>query len=227
LAAAVRRRSADRRARALERGFALADLLFAATLLSVVSIGAYTLLDEEMASATQGMRLGRLETRATDEAELVAQSVQMSDSAFFGAGVLGGTTQASVVVRRPTGVQNGSIVWGPPTTIRWRLETGETSNGVDDDGDRLVDEGVFEWIENLGTANESLVRSVSGLASYGYGEQVGGGDEDGNGLVDERGFGCRWDGSRLRIALTLQRADGRGRTIQAEVETAVRPRNAS
>jgi hypothetical protein len=138
-----------------------------------------------------------------------------------------GVAATDLVFQSATGVNvaDNSITFGPSTRLQILYETGEANNGLDDDGDGLVDEGRVVLTRNYLQAGEISITLVRGVAEYLEDEVAGGGDENGNGFVDERGFCMTLQGSLLFLRLTLQRPVGEARTVVGTVETAVRLKN--
>ena len=104
-------------------------------------------------------------------------------------------------------------------------ETGEIDDGLDNNGNGLVDEGRVVLTENLGGADERdriLARRVRELLE---GELDNGVDDNGNGLVDEKGFSFERMGESLVIRMTMERIDVGQRTIERSAQTSVRLRN--
>jgi len=115
--------------------------------------------------------------------------------------------------------------WNDPEQIVFEIDVVELDNGLDDDGDGLVDEGRLVWYQNPGTAEERRVVKCHGVRGYLQGETPDGTDENGNGLVDERGLVFTIDGDVLTVQLTLERASPSGELITKTVRGDVRIRN--
>ncbi len=123
------------------------------------------------------------------------------------------------------GVAGGAVQWSSVFTMRWERDPAEFDNGVDDDGDGLVDEGMLVLIEDEGLPGERRVVLGHGLCELLPGESFDGVDEDGDGLIDERGLCFSIEGDVLTVRLGLQgQTPGNGR-ITKVVETAVFIRN--
>lgn len=123
------------------------------------------------------------------------------------------------------GVAGGAVQWGPVQTLLWEREPAELDDGVDNDGDGLVDEGRVVLVRNPGMANEQRIVLCSGVAEFAEGETAAVGDENGNGLEDERGFSLQREGELLTVRLTLQEQVEQGQVLTVSVRTAIRLRN--
>ncbi|MEO0650720.1 MAG: hypothetical protein AAFZ65_08580 [Planctomycetota bacterium] len=120
----------------------------------------------------------------------------------------------------------GAIEWSPQQSLRWERDPAEIDNGLDDDGDGLIDEGLLVWLLDEGGANEQRVVLASSVAELAEGELENGLDDNGNGLVDEAGasFDLTADGL-MTFRLTLERAARGGVLVQRTRATRIRLRN--
>src|SRR5262249_30668064 len=102
------------------------------------------------------------------------------------------------------GFKNGAVEWGPVQRLAFEQDPSDPQDGVDNDGDGLIDEGRLVWIENPGGAGRRTVL-CSQVASSLEGEIPGNGiDDNGNGLIDERGFCIEYTGTRAVAWITLE-----------------------
>ncbi len=132
---------------------------------------------------------------------------------------------STVSYARCQGWAGGAMVVGPTRSIRLALEAGELDNGIDDNGNGLIDERSVLLVPDTATPAETV-----GLGSYvrelAQGEVQNGVDDNANGLIDEAGLFFLNDGNgTLTISLTLERPDAWGRPVTRTVRTAVRMRN--
>jgi prepilin-type N-terminal cleavage/methylation domain-containing protein len=115
----------------------------------------------------------------------------------------------------------GVTTWGSLTRLALVMDQGENDNGVDDDGDGLVDERRLVLTRNVGLANEVSTVVCHGVAAWLQGESGNGLDDNGNGLVDERGFSVQRTGDLLTIRLTLQSRVAGGALISTTATTSL------
>jgi type II secretory pathway pseudopilin PulG len=121
------------------------------------------------------------------------------------------------------GVAGLTPLWGLRNSLTFEQEPGESNDGVDEDGDGLVDEGcVVLTIDLLG--NPRRVVLCSGVGELGEGETANGADDNGNGIIDEGGFNVFQDGDVLYLRLSLEEP-GEDGSIVRTLETSVRLRN--
>lgn len=124
-----------------------------------------------------------------------------------------------------TGIQGGVVVWSPLRRIELELEAGEIDDGVDNNGNELVDERALVLTEDPGGPAERrrvLTRWVAELAE---GEVANGVDDNGNGLFDEPGFVIERIGRTFVVRLTLARRTADGTLLMRSARTSTRPRN--
>ena len=119
---------------------------------------------------------------------------------------------------------DGSLAWRI-ARVRFRYEEGEVDDGLDNDGDGLVDEGVLELVTDWGGAGERTHVLTRWVREHLEGEDDNGLDDNGNQLRDERGFCVERDGDTLRIRLTLERRDSQGGLRTQSIETSIHARN--
>jgi prepilin-type N-terminal cleavage/methylation domain-containing protein len=133
----------------------------------------------------------------------------------------------NVIFQVSTGVDSntGAIVFGSPSRLSLIPEPGETMNGVDDNGNGLVDECQLVLTRNYLQANQQTVVLAHRVSRFLEKEINNGADDNGNGLVDEHGFCVFREGNLLRVRLTMERAVRQGKVARATVETSVRLRN--
>jgi hypothetical protein len=119
---------------------------------------------------------------------------------------------------------DGRITW---STCRAELrpEPGEAADGLDGDGDGLVDEGQLVLVLDEGGAEELELVLARGVREHLEGELVNGVDDNGNGLVDESGLAIARSGRDLRLYMTLECLDRHGRIVTRTLETTVCTRN--
>ncbi|HKB15887.1 MAG TPA: hypothetical protein VKF62_07465 [Planctomycetota bacterium] len=173
--------------------------------------------------------------RETLIAEVESQARRLVDRLaheFQGVGVgtlvpVGSLAQGAreATFRRNEGFSAGAVQWGPTARLRFVLESGERDNGLDDDGDGLVDEGTLELRRDLGNDADPAVTLARGVAEHLAGESGNGLDDNGNGLVDEPGFCLTLDGRLLTVRVTLERPDGTGSVLRGSAEAMVFLRN--
>ena len=132
----------------------------------------------------------------------------------------------TLVFQRPASVSAvGAVTWSNQMRVSLVMDTGEVDNGLDDDGDRLVDERRLVLTRGVDTANPRAVTLCHGVAEWFPGETGNGADDNANGLVDERGFSVRRMGDLLMLRLAVEVPHSDGEIASWTVDTAVRLHN--
>jgi hypothetical protein len=123
------------------------------------------------------------------------------------------------------GYAGGLIVLGPPRRIAWEREPSELDDGLDNDGDGLVDEGRVVWSELPGQPDERRRVLVSGVMELDQGEAADLVDEDDDGLIDEPGLVFVVEGDVLRVSITVQGVDEDGHVRTRSAGTSIHVQN--
>lgn len=211
-------------------GFTLIEMVLSITALAVVigtaALGAKQAGDQfrttrtrsavEKTTATTARRVVE-ELRAAGLATLVPDPTPWSSDVAF----------QSLAGLQVVPVAGGGLDWAavPLSELRFEYEAGELDDGLDNNGNGLVDEGVLVFRRSIGTADEQRVVLCHGVSEFAEGELPNGVDDNGNGIVDEGGFSLERDGSVLHVRLTLEGVDAAGRAFQRSITSGVRLRN--
>jgi type II secretory pathway pseudopilin PulG len=123
------------------------------------------------------------------------------------------------------GYDGEAISWSQPYQIAMQLEDGELDDGIDNNGNGLVDEGVIVFVDDAGSATAKETVKCHRVRELLAGEDFNGQDDHGNGLIDEPGLCFDVEGNVLTIFLTLEGIDPDGRIVTKTDQTAVRIRN--
>lgn len=204
-------------------GFTLVEMAIAVTLLSVLG-GLFFLTTESTTNAVgTGVAVAELDARALRALDRVCESLKSTSADMASPQQVTPFSATELEFQRALGANaDGTIAWS--AVERFELEYDEADNGVDDDGDGLVDEGRLVWVEDPG-ANERRAVLCQGVREYLEGESFDGEDENGNGLIDERGFALDFSGSRVTVRLTLVGRDSNGHALASTVQRSVAFRN--
>ncbi len=121
--------------------------------------------------------------------------------------------------------QADAIVWGPVSRLVLEYDTGEINDGLDNNGDGLIDECALVLIRDDGGPNEKRVVLCHNVREFAEGEEENNADDNGNGVEDERGFNVHEEGGLLVFRMTVEEQDAEVGTIVRSLQTAVRVRN--
>ncbi len=213
--------------RSSSSGFTLVESLIAVTLLAVLFLAVAQTSSRASDAFDEGSIEHSLSTGAHRCLDRVVQAIDFADVSILAG--LGGTALGidadEVSFRTPIGWAGTEPDWSGTIVIRAELERGELDDGLDNDGDELVDELQVVQLENEGQPDERRIVLASGVAELFDGESANNLDDNGNGLIDERGLSFSATGSVVSVRLTCQRRDEAGRLLTKTAETAVRLRN--
>ena len=104
-------------------------------------------------------------------------------------------------------------------------EGGDANDGIDNDGDGLIDERTLVLVRDVGLATERRVVLCKGVLEYLEGETFNGDDDNGNVLEDEPGFHLERNGRVITIRLSVGKQGPGGLTLVRTAELDVRLRN--
>jgi prepilin-type N-terminal cleavage/methylation domain-containing protein len=204
-------------------GFTLLELLVTVAILGLVltSLGLVQSRSSNESMVLRARSIAESRARRTldsiaSELTAVGRSLLLPDPTT----ALGAST---VTFQHPTGVSNlGLVLWGNASRLALELDPKELDNGVDDDGDGLIDERQLAFTRDFGTANARRVVLCTNIPELAPGEIAGNGiDDNGNGVVDEAGFNVRRIGDLLSVHLTVQQPYGRNRVASSTLETSI------
>ncbi len=179
---------------------------------------ANSMLRQRRAEEEVATLAGRLVQRAAEELAFARRSALVPDPVLpFGAD--------SLRFQCSEGVVDGQNVWSATRTLGFEYGPGEQDDGLDNDGDGLVDEGSLVWTESAGLPQERRVVLGHGLCEYLPGEEADGVDDNGNGLTDERGISFSIAGDLLTIRIAVQGRGPRGNVITKTAQSSTFLRN--
>ena len=125
--------------------------------------------------------------------------------------------------RQAIGVNGTAPLWGPTLALTREYAPDEADDGVDNDGNGLVDDGVLVLTRDVGGEPHRVVL-CHGVREMLEGELADADDDNGNGVIDESGFNVQRQGDVLFVRLSLEEPV-EGGTIVRTLETALSLRN--
>lgn len=206
-------------------GFTLLEMAIVAAILAL-ALGTLALFGKRSALALRsGATNSDLDARL--QTTLVRISKELLPSGFASISPAVTPPQGATVLeyRKSAGAVNGTLLWGDRNRIAFEYETGELDDGLDNNGNGLVDEGIVAWTLDAGQPGELRTVLCHGVREHARGETANGADDNGNGLQDERGLSFERAGEGLRVRLTLEERDVEGRLLARSLETEIQPRN--
>jgi hypothetical protein len=237
-------RRLNRAGRRSRRGSSLVETLLALSMLSLVIAAATRVGNKANDAYETSSARTELELRAQRALEdaaraLVAASTGLDAWLVPSPPPADSSDLTSAAITGPFGVSDlfwervtafdgvtGAVTGAERQRLFARPESGDALNGVDDDGDGLVDEFELVLAADPGQPSERERVLVRGLASLGAGELANALDDDGDGVIDESGFCVRRRGDALVLQITLQEVvPGTSEPLLVEKQTAISLRN--
>jgi len=123
------------------------------------------------------------------------------------------------------GFAAGVVIPGSTSRIARQSHPSDPDDGLDNNGNGLVDEGQIILMRDVGLATETTTVIVPWVREFMEGEIENGVDDNGNGLIDEGGLSFEIAGQTLNIRITLERMDPDQQPLVRTVETSIRLRN--
>lgn len=213
------------RSRGRRAGFTLVEVLLSAVILASI-LGVVALVQDRGRNAAHSsnaytdanVKASRAVDRVVRELlPMGGDSATPSPSNALGTDTL--TYQLS------EGIVGGVVQWSAPRRIELQMAPGEADNGVDDDGDGLVDERALVLTLDVGTADQRSAILCDQITELFVGETANALDDNGNGIADERGFNLHRTGDVLEVRVSVGVPGPSGSVISAAVETSFRIRN--
>lgn len=211
------------------KGYTLTETLVSATLTTLV-LGAIVLatqrgiglFEESSANSEINSRASRTCYRVLEDLRGAGAGSIFPDLTTPAGGPV--TWSSTIDFRQADQWQAGAVVWGPLLRIGMELAPGELDNGLDDNGNGLIDEQIVVRTENPGAADERRIVLVSDVRELAEGELPNAVDDNGNGLVDESGLSFDLQDGVLTMRMSLE-ALGPAGPITRTQETTLALRN--
>ena len=211
--------------RGRRRGLSLTEVMFVVAILSMV-MGAVGMVGQTTDRAYRaGVLKASLEQQVAVTIENVLGDLRISVADSLDPALPPGASTNRIQYVQAIGMQAGQVVTTPVRELRFEYETGELDDGLDNNGNGLVDEGRIVLIEDIDGAEPRrrvLTRWVRELEE---GEEPNGLDDDGDGQVDEAGFALERQGKSLTLRLTLEKPAHQGGLVARTAQTSIRLRN--
>jgi hypothetical protein len=208
-------------------GTALLEILLASTLLMVFTGGALLMASTSSKAFGTGATSSDLNSRTRRTVAEVCDLLRLSNAeGVWPPGVEAPDSTPLLEFQRSRGYQAGGIDWDTAERLVLEYDPRDPNDGLDNDGDGLIDEGQLVWIDDFGQPDQLRRILCHDVAEFLEGEDSGNlADDNGNGLQDERGFCVDFDGSVATVHLTLESVDPGGFTLQTTIQRTVAFRN--
>lgn len=186
-----------------QSGFTLVEIVLAIGLLSVV-LGGAAMVSQTGADAQRSMTaVAALEQNLQRSLQRAAAELTTSGVGLLQPDPVEGLAYDDLDFQQIIGQTDGVADPGPTQQLVTELEPGEFDDGLDNDGDGLVDERRLLLIRDPGGDDEQRVVLCSGVLELLDGELANGLDDNGNEVEDEPGFHLERNGSVLTLRMSL------------------------
>jgi Tfp pilus assembly protein PilE len=214
------------------RGTTMVELLVAALIMTTVlgAIGVTVLAgtrsyEEGVARAEVDAQARRLVSRVAEEF-LTASAGSCDEGPLLWSGGVEDEGGVEYTYTQVLGAAAGNPLFGTQRRVRLGYAQGELDDGIDNNGNGLVDECRILLTQDTGGGPEI---AIGGFVREFLQGEVGANDADdnGNGLDDERGLCITYDEdtNTMMVRLTIERLTSQGRLVTSTAETSVLLRN--
>jgi len=208
-------------------GFTLLEVVISAGLFMLFTGGALLMANASSSALRTGSTYSDLDARARRALAEVCDLLRLADAqGLWPAGVVAPASTHELEFQRALGHDGTNISWDLVEKLILESDPSDPDDGVDNDGDGLVDECRVVWIDDFGEPTERRKTLCHDVAESLDGEVPGNlVDDNDNDLDDERGFCIDLDGEIATVRLTLEGRDGDGLLIRSTVQRSVALRN--
>ena len=206
------------RARPSDRGMTLVELAIATTILATVVVALAAGMSTAFGVFRGTVTFVDLERRANAALDKIASELADVPESALITDLEAVDFTSSISYQRQTGWADGAPVFGPVTTIAWAPDPMDPTDGKDNDGDGVIDEGVI----TRKAGSESPITIATNVALLFEGETDDNKDENGNGLADETGLSFSLEGGAVAIRITMTRRGPDGEVSTASAESSIR-----
>lgn len=181
-----------------ERGATLLGLIVGSTLFLILLGGAWEVFRTTSSSSSSSLKLNQLNQDSQRAMDRIVSQLMPAGSSTINPDPAPPIGVQGLRFRHTAGIVAGVVQWQPEKSIEFRQAANDPDDGVDNDGDGLIDEGEIVLVTNVGLLNERTDILATGVLEYLKGELPNAADDNGNGLIDERGLTfVRRDGALL------------------------------
>jgi hypothetical protein len=188
----------------------LLEALIAATVLAMSIATPAMLLSNMAAASSTEWAAARQEVASNRALEMMEERLREVDPITLAPTLSEPLSSDFIDFQRVVAYAGGPVL-GPLERIGLEPTPEDPVNGLDDDGDGIVDEHRLVRWENPGGIGGERQVLCNGVRAAAVGEVLGNGlDDNGNGLIDEAGLAIEVEDGLLRVLLTVAGTDGDG-----------------
>lgn len=158
-------------------GFSLLEMVLSMAFLLVIIGGGYTVFMVANIGFSNQINHSALNNSGSNLQQRLRDEIMRADVSTITPSVM--IDSKTITFQPVINYTSGSPVLGSATTIQFSLATGETDNGVDDNGDGRIDEGVVRFSNQTGVWSEVgsdiknfELNSITDGISYSYDVEI-------------------------------------------------------
>ncbi|MFN0006330.1 MAG: type II secretion system protein J [Planctomycetota bacterium] len=209
-------------------GFTLLELGIAVSMLGVLLVGAVSIFESTRRVHEATTTDVDLESNVQRTLERIADLLQRSRRSNVlpaSPGAQAPFSASQVDFTSVTSFVGGAAVWGAAQRIEFQYSPTDPDDGLDNDGDGIIDDGAVVWTTDLGLPTQRSMILCRGVTEFANGETQDATDQNGNGLIDERGLSFDFQGSSVTVRLTVSRVLNASRQSTRSAQRMITLRN--
>ena len=125
-----------------QAGVSLLEVVIASTLLTVIVTGIYGLFHTGVAAYGMGASSAEVQRHSTRVLELISVELSQAGPDVIYPAPLPPDSTPRITLQRNSGFTEGEIQWTPTTIFEFRHVADDPDDGIDNNGNGLIDEGV-------------------------------------------------------------------------------------
>lgn len=126
-----------------ERGLSLIEVTIASVIFMLLSASLYLLVDGSLRAQSNESVSMSMDGQGREALDQIARSLR--DTGLPTLVPAGPVNSPTLAFQRVTNYTGGALVYGGPVTFAFVYDEGESDNGLDDNNDGRIDEGVLAW----------------------------------------------------------------------------------
>ena len=205
--------------RTSRKGFTLIEMTVATGLLGVVMGSALMMTVAGRSAFEEAAQRQQAESTVRRALERVVLEMQWAESDGLSPDCSAGSP--TVTFQPLVGVAGGAAVWGDSRRIARVASANDADDGLDNDGDGVIDEGDLVMTIDPGGPDEFSVTLCTQVTEMAPGETLNGIDDDGNGVIDERGFNVEALGNLITLRLSVAQPTSGNTVTMSSITTSI------
>ena len=208
-----------------QRGITLLEIVVSLAVTAIVMGFAVRIVLSSSGATRATMSLTHLNQAAHRMVEKIAKELISAQSESLSPVPLPPLGSSTITYQKLSDISGADVTWGLPQRIQWEPDPGDPPDGMDNNGNGVIDEGLIVLTRDVGAPTEVRVVLGGDIADLLGGEEFNGADDNGNGLIDERGLSFETINGVLFVRVTVQGPGALSGVASQTAETGIRLRN--